>query len=225
MAAAEPLGGVTAVGWVRAVRAEAAWLEGDQTRARREALAGWETVEADSFRWATGELAVWLWRTGGVPLGLESLDVAEPYALMMAGRPEEAARAWEAITCPFEAAMARSDAEDETTLRRALLGFQELDAGGAAMMVRKRMRAAGVRLVPLGPRARTRANRFGLTARELEVLDLVADGLEDREIAERLVVSPKTVGHHVSNVLGKLGVRSRREAGRLHREERSGVER
>ncbi len=225
LAAAEPLGGVTAVGWVRAVRAEAAWLEGDHARSRREALTGWETVEADSFPWATGELAVWLWRTGGVPGEMHELAAAEPYALMLAGHPEDAARAWESITCPFEAAMARSDAQDEATLRRALVGFQDLEAGGATTMVRRKMRAAGVRLVPLGPRARTRANRFGLTARELEVLDLVADGLEDREIAERLVLSPKTVGHHVSNVLAKLGVRSRREAGRLHRSERSGAER
>jgi DNA-binding CsgD family transcriptional regulator/tetratricopeptide (TPR) repeat protein len=219
--AAELLGGITAVGWVRAIRSEAAWLEGDHARVRDEALQGWTTVEPDSFPWAAGELAAWLWRTGDVPIEPAGVPFAEPYELMMAGRPEDAAQAWERIGCPFEAAMARSDAEDEATLKRALAAFQELEAGAAVTMVRRKMRAIGARLVPLGPRARTRANRFGLTAREQEVLELVAEGLEDREIAGRLVVSPRTVGHHVSNVLAKLGVRSRREAARLHRAEAS----
>ena len=50
---------------------------------------------------------------------------------------------------------------------------------------------------------------FGLTPRELEVLGLLADGLDNREIAERLYISPKTASVHVSNIYGKLGVESR----------------
>jgi DNA-binding NarL/FixJ family response regulator len=67
--------------------------------------------------------------------------------------------------------------------------------------------------VPRGPRPTTRENPAQLTARELEVLALVADGLRNREIAERLFLSPKTVAHHVSAILRKLGARSRSEAG------------
>jgi DNA-binding NarL/FixJ family response regulator len=74
------------------------------------------------------------------------------------------------------------------------------------------MRVLGVRSVPNGARPRTRAHPSGLTAREQEVLALLCDGLTDEEIAGRLVVSPRTVNHHVSAVIGKLGVRSRREA-------------
>jgi non-specific serine/threonine protein kinase len=55
-------------------------------------------------------------------------------------------------------------------------------------------------------------NRSGLTRREAEVLRLLAEGRSDREIAAALYVSPKTVGTHVSNLLGKLGVRSRAAA-------------
>ena len=51
-----------------------------------------------------------------------------------------------------------------------------------------------------------------LTRRELEVLRLLADGLDQGEIAERLVISPKTVGSHIERVLAKLGAHSRAEA-------------
>jgi DNA-binding NarL/FixJ family response regulator len=68
--------------------------------------------------------------------------------------------------------------------------------------------------VPRGPLAETRANPAGLTARQLEVLALLAEGLTNAEIAARLVVSIRTVDHHVAAVLARLGVDTRRAAGR-----------
>ena len=59
----------------------------------------------------------------------------------------------------------------------------------------------------------------GLSSREEEVLHLLADGLTDREIAENLQISPRTVETHVSNVLHKLGVRNRAEAARRYRDD------
>ena len=85
-------------------------------------------------------------------------------------------------------------------------------------MVRRRLRALGVSGVPRGARPGTRRNPARLTGRQLEILALVVDGLRDAEIAERLFLSPKTVGHHVSAVLTKLGVRSRLEAAAAARE-------
>ena len=70
----------------------------------------------------------------------------------------------------------------------------------------------GVQGVPRGPRASTRSHPAGLTDRQAEVLDLLGEGMTNVEIAEVLFVSPKTVDHHVSAVLAKLGVSSRRDA-------------
>lgn len=83
------------------------------------------------------------------------------------------------------------------------------------------MRARGVRPVRRGPRAATRANPYGLTLREMDVLKLLHEGLSDAEIAARLYITPKTAGHHVGAVLAKLGVHSRQDAARkLHHSER-----
>jgi len=81
-------------------------------------------------------------------------------------------------------------------------------------MTRKRLRSIGVRNVPRGPRPATRAHRGGLTQRQTEVLGLITDELTNAEIAERLFISSKTVDHHISAILTKLGVSSRREAAR-----------
>ena len=62
------------------------------------------------------------------------------------------------------------------------------------------------------------ANPAGLTPRQLAVLELLREGMTNAEIADRLVVSVRTVDHHVAAVLGKLGVRSRREAAAAARE-------
>ena len=64
----------------------------------------------------------------------------------------------------------------------------------------------------------TRADLPGVSGREEEVLALLADGLTDREIAERLGISPRTVETHVGSLLNKLGVRNRAQAARRYRE-------
>jgi DNA-binding NarL/FixJ family response regulator len=101
--------------------------------------------------------------------------------------------------------------DDDDALREALTQLQELGGQPAATFAARRLRELGA-AVPRGPRPATRLNAAQLTTRELEVLTLIADGLRNTEIADRLVVSVRTVDHHVSAILRKLGVRSRGEA-------------
>ena len=96
----------------------------------------------------------------------------------------------------------------------ALLMLERLEARPAAALVRRRLRELGMTRLPRGPRPATRAHPAGLTGRQAEILRLLADGLSNADIAARLVISVRTVDHHVTAVLQKLGVPTRREAAR-----------
>jgi DNA-binding CsgD family transcriptional regulator len=110
---------------------------------------------------------------------------------------------------PYEAALARFDSATEEGLREALSRFEALGATAAVQATRREMRRLGIRSIPAGPRSATRAHPLGLTRREREVLDLICAGHTNAEISERLFISGRTVDHHVSAVLAKLGVPTR----------------
>lgn len=195
---------------VAAARAEAAWLEGDGAAAADEVRVAYEMAVERDNPWVTGSLALWLWRADA----LETVpgDVAEPYARLMAGEPVAAAAAWERLGFPYDRALALAECEDAATAREALRILHDLGAAGSASAVAAALRDQGVENLPRGPRRSTSTNPAGLTRRQLQVLDLLGEGLTNRGIAGRLHISPKTVEHHVSAVLAKLEVDTRTEA-------------
>jgi len=195
---------------VRAARAEAALAAASPEQAIAEARSALPLALAHRHRWFVGELSYLIFKAGG---DAELPDwVDGPFAQQVRGDAAAAARAWQRLGCPYEQARALSEVGTQRALLRSLELFQGLGARPSATAVAERLRALGVRGVPRGPRTATTAHPAGLTARERQVLALLAQGLKNSEIAERNSVSRRTVENQVGAVLGKLGARSRTEA-------------
>jgi DNA-binding NarL/FixJ family response regulator len=106
--------------------------------------------------------------------------------------------------------MVLSEAVNPGAQSRGIGMLDMLGATSTADRIRLDLRRSGVAQLPPRPRSTTQANPAGLTNRQLDVAKLVARGLTNAEIADRLFISPKTADHHVSAVLAKLGMPTRR---------------
>jgi DNA-binding CsgD family transcriptional regulator/tetratricopeptide (TPR) repeat protein len=161
--------------------------------------------------WGAVRLVAW-----GAVVGVElELDrpPSVPYSAMLAHDWLGAADGFGEVGWTYDRALMLSLLDDEEHLVEALEIARGLGAEPLTRRVAGRLRELGMR-VPQGPRETTRANSAGLTARQLEVLALLVEGRTNAEIAERLIVSPRTAEHHVAAVLAKLGAATRREAAR-----------
>lgn len=147
----------------------------------------------------------------------------EPWASGLRGDWRAAAEGWARLGDPYEQALELAASDETEPTLAALRILDDLGATAAAAIVRRRLKALGVRTVPRGPAIATRSHPAGLTARQADVLELVAAGLTNAEIAQKLVLSVRTVDHHVSAILTKLGVSSRRHAAARHRPVLSGA--
>jgi DNA-binding CsgD family transcriptional regulator/tetratricopeptide (TPR) repeat protein len=188
------------------IKAETAWLKDDLPSVVDDLI---QVSQWAADPWTAGRLTFWLWRAGEITTPPD--DIASPFRLQIMGDWCTAADEWANIGCPFEQTLALMDGDEEAQ-KTALSLLEQLGAAPVIDWLRRKMRLDGVKGIVRGPRRDTLENPAGLTQRQMEVLGLLIDGLSDNEIAEQLFISPKTAGHHVSAILGKLDVRSRQEA-------------
>ncbi|MCC6832028.1 MAG: AAA family ATPase [Thermoleophilia bacterium] len=186
--------------------AEAAWLAGDVAGVDDATAEVYELARRVGHAFDLGKLAVWRHRAG---LEVPAEGLQPQFALEIAGLPGEAAAEWHRIGAPYAEALALLACDDPAQVERAVVILDGLGAEAVARVARARLWAMGATRVPRGPRAVTRRNPAGLTARQLEVARLVAEGRTNGEIARSLVLSERTVEHHVTGALQKLGVASR----------------
>ncbi|MEA2023177.1 MAG: AAA family ATPase [Actinomycetota bacterium] len=190
--------------------AEAYWLHGNTPFDPDRSIAELRAVFDDSFpgpgdAWAW----VWMWKLGLVSTISDLEGTRE--GLLVSGDWRGAASAWDAPGTLYMRAVALSHGDTEAKIE-ALALLDEMDAEPMRRRIHRDLREAGVKNIPSGPRSATRDHPAGLTSRQADVMDLLEQGLTNREIADRLYVSSRTVEHHVAAILSKLGASSRAEA-------------
>jgi DNA-binding CsgD family transcriptional regulator/tetratricopeptide (TPR) repeat protein len=197
------------MGPAAAALGEAAVFAGDPGGALAELTEAYElALRYGSFA-VRAELAYRLGRAGR-PVGATGLD--HPYALLAEGRWRPAAEIWRAAGFRYEYAAALAESPEVDDQLAALAILDGLGAEPLARLVRARLKDLGVARIPRGPVLTTRVNPAGLTERQVEVVQLLAGGLTNAEIANQLVLSVRTVDSHVAAALEKLGTRTRKDA-------------
>jgi ATP/maltotriose-dependent transcriptional regulator MalT len=194
-------------------RIELAWLAQRPDAARVVARPALLLADSTRHGWYAGDVRLYLQRAGLAvdppPAGVRLLDA---HAAALRGDHAASARQWEAMGYSYEHAVELVYCDDEDAMLDGVRRLDELGAVATANLARAVLRTRGVTSVPRGPTRRTRENPAGLTDRQVDVLALLADGMTNAEIADRLVLSVRTVDHHVSAILGKLDVATRQEA-------------
>ncbi len=155
------------------------------------------------------EFNFWLLKARNQHVPLQ--EIYEGYQISNKAMAVKAAGLWKQLGCPYEQALILFEGNDDNK-REAIEIVHKLGAEAIYEKMKFEMRASGIKKIPLGIRKSTQSNPANLTDRELDVLQLLKDGLQNKEIAGRLFISPKTVDHHISSIFFKLDVNSRSKA-------------
>jgi DNA-binding CsgD family transcriptional regulator/tetratricopeptide (TPR) repeat protein len=166
-------------------------------------------VENKGNAYENGEFTFWLLKARNQRITPKSFfqgyNISSPSAVNISSS------LWQSLGCPYEQAMALFEGTDGQK-RQALEILDRLGATVSFQKLKYILRSSGMKKLPKGLRRTTRANTANLTVRELDVLQHMKKGLQNKEIGERLFISTKTVDHHISSILFKLNVNSRTKA-------------
>jgi DNA-binding CsgD family transcriptional regulator len=196
----------------RIIRVMIALLEHEWITSRKiildeELNQGLELAKKVNSIFLNDALVFWLKKTRNQDLAEKS----EPDTFLQAGKVDMAASFWQQVGCPYEKALALFQGKEGEKME-ALSILSQLGANAVVERNKMEMRAAGIKTIPRGPRPSTKANPAQLTNREIDVLQLLQKGIQNKEIAGMLFISPKTTEHHISSILFKLDVNSRVKA-------------
>lgn len=161
--------------------------------------------------WYYSELAYWMNKCGILTPERKQVRLTKPYHIDVYGDSAAAAQTWKELGCPYERALALFNG-DQKSQREALAILSELGASATYRMLRAKLKTIGIKKIPKGHRKSTRNNPMELTNRQIDILTLLSDGLQNVEIADKLFISTKTVTHHVSAILARFEVNSRTKA-------------
>ena len=185
------------------------WLTGKKILSEEELDLCTSLIKRIDNIFLNSEFVFWLQKARKQMIALP--EVYEPYKFLKLKKTKLAAEFWEKTGCPYERAIALFEG-DEDDKREALMIFQQLGADAVYEKMKMEMRLSGIKKIPRGLRESTKINPAQLTNRELDVLQLLKDGIQNKQIAGALFISPKTVDHHISSILFKLDVNSRTKA-------------
>ncbi|HEV8286161.1 MAG TPA: AAA family ATPase [Chitinophagaceae bacterium] len=166
-------------------------------------------IEQSGNIYDNSEFAFWLLKARKQHLSLK--QVYEGYDVSSITKAQKAAALWKKSGSSYAQALALFEGNDDDK-REAVALVHKLGANAVYQKMKLEMRSSGIKSIPRGIRKTTMSNSANLTERELDVLQLLKEGLQNKEIANKLFISAKTVDHHISSIFFKLEVNSRLKA-------------
>lgn len=185
------------------------WLSGKAFIESDELKIAGEIIKAAKKEFEINEFSFWLFKARNVRL--PEVDVLELYQFQHKDAISKATAAWQQLGVPYEEALILFEGTS-TDKKLALEKMQKLGAVAVVNKMKQQMRNEGIKNIPRGIRKSTQSNPAQLTDREMGILQLLHEGMQNKEIADKLFISPKTVDHHISSILFKLDVNSRSKA-------------
>jgi ATP/maltotriose-dependent transcriptional regulator MalT len=168
-----------------------------------------EIMQTRGNIYRNSEFHFWLQKARGQSLRMT--EVFQGYEISDLAKAKKAASLWKNTGCPYNEALALSKGTEDSK-REAIVLLQGVGADAVVQKIKAEMRSSGIKSIPRGMRKSTLSNAALLTSRELDILQLLKEGLQNKEIAGKLFIAPKTVDHHISAILFKLDVSSRVKA-------------